>query len=201
MPMDAYRHENNLVISFDLPGVDAGAVEVTLENKTLKVVAPRPRPSTEGIQWLTAERAYGTSTWQLPLGDDVDVDALQAHVANGVLTITIPVIEAASRRIEVTTGESAPVESIETPRPRPSRTIQQVRLGPGSVAGADSRPSPTSAPDGPRSVGVVEGGGQVGTDRTRRPAPPPGTPPRRRASPAAGPKRSPSAPWITAPMG
>ena len=45
MPMDAYRHENNLVISFDLPGVDAGAVEVTLENKSLKVVAPRPRPA------------------------------------------------------------------------------------------------------------------------------------------------------------
>jgi HSP20 family protein len=115
MPMDAYRHENNLVVSFDLPGVDAGAIEVTVENKSLKVVAPRPRPSTEGIQWLTAERAYGTSTWQLPLGDDVDVDALQAHVANGVLTITLPVIEPASRRIEVTTGESAPVETIETP--------------------------------------------------------------------------------------
>ncbi|MEA2973754.1 MAG: hypothetical protein QOG82_2212 [Actinomycetota bacterium] len=115
MPMDAYRHENNLIISFDLPGVDAGAVEVTVENKSLKVVAPRPRPSTEGIQWLTAERAYGTATWQLPLGDDVDVDALRAHVGNGVLTITLPVIEPASRRIEVTTGESAPVESIETP--------------------------------------------------------------------------------------
>jgi HSP20 family protein len=119
MPMDAYRHENNLVINFDLPGVDAEAVEVTLESKSLKVVAPRPRPTTEGIQWLTAERPYGTSTCRLPLGDDIDVDGLHAHVANGVLTITLPVIEPASRRIEVTTGGSAPVgsqtESIETP--------------------------------------------------------------------------------------
>jgi|GraSoiStandDraft_46_1057282.scaffolds.fasta_scaffold153884_2 HSP20 family protein len=115
MPMDAYRHENNLVISFDLPGVDPSAVEVTVENHTLKVVSPRPRPTSEGIQWLTAERAYGTSTCQLDLGDGVDLDALEAHVLNGVLTITVPVIEAASRRIEVTSGESAPVESIEAP--------------------------------------------------------------------------------------
>ena len=115
MPMDAYRHENNLVVSFDLPGVDADAVEVTLENKTLKVVAPRPRPAAEGIQWLTSERPYGTSTWQLPLGNDIDVDALHAHVANGVLTITLPVIEAASRRIEVTSGPSTPIESVEAP--------------------------------------------------------------------------------------
>jgi HSP20 family protein len=115
MPMDAYRHDNNLVISFDLPGVDADAVEVTVENHTLKVVSPRPRPTAEGIQWLTAERPYGTSTAQLSLGDGVDLDALHAHVANGVLTITIPVIEGASRRIEVTSGESAPTESIEAP--------------------------------------------------------------------------------------
>jgi HSP20 family protein len=116
MPMDAYRHENNLVISFDLPGVDADAVEVTVDNKMLKVVSPRPRPTAEGIQWLTAERPYGTSTCQLPLGDGVDLDALQAHVANGVLTITIPVIEGASRRIKVTRGsEAAPAEHVEAP--------------------------------------------------------------------------------------
>ncbi|MEA2827657.1 MAG: hypothetical protein QOG43_2096 [Actinomycetota bacterium] len=116
MPMDAYRHENNLVISFDLPGVDADAVEVTVDNQTLKVVSPRPRPTAEGIQWLTAERSYGTSTCQLALGDGVDLDALQAHVANGVLTITIPVSAgAASRRIHVTSGESTPVENIEAP--------------------------------------------------------------------------------------
>ena len=161
MPMDAYRHENNLVISFDLPGVDAGAVEVTLESNSLKVVAPRPRPTTEGIQWLTAERAYGTATWQLPLGDDVDVDALQAHVANGVLTITLPVIEPASRRFEVTTG-----------------VVQPDRAHRGSGRGLVTAPSNTRRPrqrrrgrlaPGPEnSPRVVEGGGQVGTQPTGR---------------------------------
>ncbi len=195
MPMDAYRHENNLVISFDLPGVDAGAIEVTLENKSLKVVAPRPRPSTEGIQWLTAERAYGTSTWQLPLGDDVDVDALHAHVANGVLTVTLPVIEPASRRIEVTTGESAPVESPVEKHRDPGRglgTIQQVRLGPGSVAGAVSRP--VLHPESSRAAARSGRRARTASTTARNATAPPIVTRRR-------PRRSPSAPWSTAPMG
>ena len=117
MPMDAYRHDNHLVITFDVPGVDAGAVELTVEGNALKVVSPRPRPAGE-VTWLTAERPYGTSTCELHLGDGVDLDALTAHCANGVLTITIPVAEGTSRRIEVTSGDrqvESPVENVESP--------------------------------------------------------------------------------------
>jgi HSP20 family protein len=114
MPMDAYRHDNHLVINFDVPGVDAESIEVTVENNTLKVVSPRPRPTGEGIQWLAAERPHGTSTCQLYLGDGVDIDALVANCDDSVLAITIPVIEQASRRIEIGGGEKA-TESIEAP--------------------------------------------------------------------------------------
>lgn len=113
MPMDAYRNENELVITFDVPGVDSDAIEVTVESNILKVVAPRPRPSLEGIRWLAAERPYGTSTWQLHLSEGVDVDALHANCENGVLTITVPVLEKATRRIEITRGEGA--EAVEAP--------------------------------------------------------------------------------------
>jgi len=114
MPMDAYRHDGHFVVAFDVPGVDADAIEVTIENNTLKVVAPRPRPTGEDVQWLASERPYGTSTCQLSLGDGLDVDALQAKADNGVLTITIPVIEGVNRRIEVTRGERSS-ESVEAP--------------------------------------------------------------------------------------
>jgi HSP20 family protein len=113
------RHDNHLVIIFDVPGVDREAIEVTVENNTLKVVSPRPRPVTEGpdaegILWLTSERAHGTSTCQLHLGEGVDLDAMEATCDNGVLTITVPLIQNAQRRIEVTTG-SRPVASVEAP--------------------------------------------------------------------------------------
>ncbi len=118
MPMDAYRQDNHLVITFDVPGVELGAMELTVENKMLKVVSPRPRPAGEGITWLKAERPHGTSTCELYLGDGVDLDALEAHCDNGVLTVTIPIVEGAQRRIEITSGghtADSPVESIEAP--------------------------------------------------------------------------------------
>ena len=114
MPMDAYRHENDLVVNFDLPGIDAETLELTVEKSVLAVTAQRARPEAEGARWLAAERPYGTFSCQLALGESVDVDALHADYDNGVLTITVPVIEPASRRIEVTRGGHA-TESIETP--------------------------------------------------------------------------------------
>lgn len=114
MPMDAYRFENNLVLSFDLPGIDADTMDVTVEKSLLKVTAQRTRPEAEGAQWLASERPYGTFTCQLTLGEGVDVDALNAGYDNGVLTVTVPVIEPASRRIEVAHGSQAN-EGIETP--------------------------------------------------------------------------------------
>jgi HSP20 family protein len=114
MPMDAYRQDEHLVINFDVPGVHADAIDVTVENNTLKVVAARPRPTAEGIQWLASERAHGTSTCELYLGHNLDVSALVAKCDDGVLTITIPLIEGASRRIEITSGDHA-AESTEAP--------------------------------------------------------------------------------------
>ena len=114
MPMDAYRHENNLVVNFDLPGIDADTLDVTVEKSVLKVTAQRTRPESEGVTWLASERPYGTFTCQLSLGESVDVEALHAGYDNGVLTVTVPVIEPAARRIEVTRGATGP-ERIETP--------------------------------------------------------------------------------------
>ncbi len=115
MPMDAYRNDGHLVIDFDVPGVDAESIEVNVEDRTLKVVAPRPRPTIEGVTWLKAERAYGTSTCQLYLGDGLDLDAVEANVVNGVLTVTIPMVEGASRRVEVTRGEGNEAPAVEAP--------------------------------------------------------------------------------------
>ncbi|MEA2703917.1 MAG: hypothetical protein QOJ69_1588 [Actinomycetota bacterium] len=113
-PMDAYRRDNNLVINLDLPGVDADSLELSVEKNVLKVTAQRPRPQADGIEWVASERAYGTFTCQLFLGEGVDVDAMSAGYDSGVLTITVPVTEPTSRRIEITHGSHA-AEGIKIP--------------------------------------------------------------------------------------
>jgi HSP20 family protein len=104
MPMDAYRHGDSFVLHFDLPGVDPGSVELTVERNTLTVSAERRWEPVEGDQVVANERRQGTFTRQLTLGDGLDTDRIDATYEHGVLTLTVPVAERSKpRRIEVST--------------------------------------------------------------------------------------------------
>jgi HSP20 family protein len=106
MPMDAYRKEDVFLVQIDLPGVRGDAIELTVEDNVLTVKAERPAPgTTDGVQTLVAERPYGAFVRQMFLGDNLDVDRIEANYEAGVLTLSIPVAaHAKPRRIEVTTS-------------------------------------------------------------------------------------------------
>jgi HSP20 family protein len=107
MPMDLYRSGDHYVLHADLPGVDPGSVDVGVENGTLTIKAQRSERTEDGVQWIASERFTGTFMRQLSLGDDIDADRISATYANGVLTISLPVAEAAKpRRVEVTVQEN-----------------------------------------------------------------------------------------------
>lgn len=101
MPMDVYRAGDHFVASFDLPGVDPGSIDVSVEGNALTVTAARTAPSSDG-DYLVAERPRGRYSRQLMLGRDLDTERLHASYTDGVLTLTIPVVEKAkARRIEI----------------------------------------------------------------------------------------------------
>lgn len=117
MPIDAYRHGEEFTICFDLPGVAADSIELTVEKNVLTVKAERTLPQTEGIESLLRERPYGTFSRRLFLGDSLDTDRLEANYADGVLTVKIPVAERAkARRIPVSASASstATIDAIDT---------------------------------------------------------------------------------------
>lgn len=102
MPMDAYRDEHQFVVQVDLPGVEPDAIEVTVEKNVLNIHAERRAPAPQDAERIVGERRYGSFSRQLFLGDTLDTEKLEAGYANGVLTLTIPVAEAAKpRRIAV----------------------------------------------------------------------------------------------------
>lgn len=108
LPMDAYRHGEAFVVKLDLPGIDPSSVEVSVEQNVLTVKAERTWIPAEGDEVLVAERPQGSFSRQLFLGENLDTEHVSASYDAGVLTITIPVHEAAKpRRIEVTTGSEA----------------------------------------------------------------------------------------------
>ena len=106
MPMDAYRRGDRFVVHFDLPGVDPDAIELTIEKNVLTVSAERRWDRQEGDEPVAAERLQGSFTRQLFLGETLDPDHIEAAYEHGVLTLTIPVAEAAKpRKVTVTAGD------------------------------------------------------------------------------------------------
>jgi HSP20 family protein len=104
--MDAYRQGDDFYVHFDLPGVNPDSISLTVEQNVLTVRAERAPVQADGAELLIAERPYGTYTRQVFLGETLDADKIAADYAAGVLTLTIPVREAAKpRSIQVTSSD------------------------------------------------------------------------------------------------
>lgn len=118
VPIDAYRSGDAFVVEFDLPGVAADSIELTVERNVLTVHARRARRSGEEVEMLVAERPFGEFSRQLFLGETLDPDHIDAHYEDGVLRLSIPVAERAKpRKVEIRSGSvSHEVASHETAR-------------------------------------------------------------------------------------
>src|SRR5918996_6027292 len=115
MAMDAYRRNGDFVVNFDLPGVDPGTIDLTVEKNVLTVTAERSFPRGEGDEVVVAERPQGKFSRQLFLGESLDADRIRANYEQGVLTLHIPVAEKAKpRKVEVTTGGEPAVEVLSS---------------------------------------------------------------------------------------
>ena len=97
MPMDAWREDDHFVVEFDLPGVTPDSVELDVERNVLTVTAQRP-PLDGAADFLAAERPRGVFSRQLVLGDNLDLDKIQAGYRDCVLRLVIPVVQKAKPR-------------------------------------------------------------------------------------------------------
>ncbi len=105
MPMDAYRQGDRFTVHFDLPGVDPNSIDLTVEKNVLTVTAERTWQRGDEDEVLVAERSQGRFSRQLFLGEGLDADRVEAHYDSGVLTVVIPVAEAAKpRKVAVSSG-------------------------------------------------------------------------------------------------
>ena len=115
MPMDLYRSGDHFVLHCDLAGIDPGSVQVDVDGRVLTIRAERSARTDADLQWVRRERITGTFERRLTLGDGLDLDRISATWQDGVLTLTIPVAEAAKpRRIQIATGSGPVLESTAT---------------------------------------------------------------------------------------
>jgi HSP20 family protein len=123
MPMDLFRTGDHYVLSMDLPGVDPGTIDVSVEDRTLTIRAERTQRSDGEAQWLVRERPAGTFARQLTVGRGLALDSISASYADGVLSLTIPVSEDAKpRKVEV--AHTAGATSISQGASESQQTIE-----------------------------------------------------------------------------
>lgn len=114
MPMDAYRTGEKVVVNLDLPGIDPASIDLTVEKNVLTISGERTWDPGEEVEVIAAERPQGTFSRQLFLGDGLDTEHVEASYVNGVLTVTVPLVEQAKpRRVQITAGDGG-TQAIET---------------------------------------------------------------------------------------
>jgi HSP20 family protein len=107
MPMDAWREGDTFILEFDLPGVRPDTLDIDVERNVLTLRAERPARNGDW-EMLASERPTGVFSRQLVLGDNLDLERIQANYDAGVLRLQVPVAERAKpRKIEVSGSSSS----------------------------------------------------------------------------------------------
>jgi HSP20 family protein len=95
LPLDMYETENDVVVKASVPGVKPEDIEVTVTGDLLTIKGEfKTEEKTEKQNFLRQERRYGSFCRQLSLPSGVDSGKAAASFENGILTLTLPKVEA-----------------------------------------------------------------------------------------------------------
>lgn len=115
--MDIHENDDKFVVSLDLPGVKSEDVQINLNEDDLVIQGSR----SSGVEaredrYYRVERWFGEFRRSIRLPRSVDREKISADFADGVLSVWLPKLQAATaRKIEIRCGEHkgtiAPKES------------------------------------------------------------------------------------------
>lgn len=93
---DVYETGDSLVFTMELPGFDKSEIEVTVDNGYLEVTGEHKAREKEDRTYRQAQRWHGRfqRSFRLP-ARGLDREKVSAELKNGVLSISIPKLEAA----------------------------------------------------------------------------------------------------------
>lgn len=103
MAVDLVEHDEEFVVTVDLPGFEKSDVDIRVTDHTLRIEADREETTEEKEeQYLRHERRHESTHRSIRLPDEVDKEGVNARMKNGVLTITLPRLETEeARTIEI----------------------------------------------------------------------------------------------------
>jgi HSP20 family protein len=104
--VDVIEQDKAYLLRAELPGVAPNEVDIQVENDVLTLRGERKHESEEERDgYRRVERSYGSFSRSFVLPKGTNTEAIEARADNGVLTITIPKVAAATaRKVEVKGG-------------------------------------------------------------------------------------------------
>jgi HSP20 family protein len=95
-PVNLWEDKEYLYAEAELPGMMLEHLEIFVTEEQLAIAGTRPPLALAKVEWHRLERAFGAFNRVIPLPVPVVPDKVEAHLVNGVLTITMaksPVVE------------------------------------------------------------------------------------------------------------
>ena len=101
--MDVYETDEKVVVTIELPGIEAENVEVAVEDSMLSVSGKREFASEVTEEsYHRIERRYGSFSRAVSLPPQVDTGKVEARFDDGVLSVEVPKVEKAKpKKIQV----------------------------------------------------------------------------------------------------
>jgi HSP20 family molecular chaperone IbpA len=100
--VDIMDSPSDVVLVADVPGVDESHLDVTLDKNVLTIRGKVERPSFEDCTPVRTEYGVGDFERVFTVSEDVNRDAIEATVKDGVLQLKLPkTAQSARRKINV----------------------------------------------------------------------------------------------------
>ena len=90
---DIYEDEDELTVILEMPGVDKGNVEVSIEDGILRVGGRLDFSKYEELQPLYTEYNVGHYSRSFTLSNKIDQNKIAAEMKDGVLSLKLPKVE------------------------------------------------------------------------------------------------------------
>lgn len=103
--IDLTETDSAYLVTAEFPGLDAAAIEITVEEQRLILRGEKEAGEQEG-EPVFRERMTGRFKRTIPFDDEIDAKRVEARASNGVLTVNVPKIASRKRRrVKITTEE------------------------------------------------------------------------------------------------
>ncbi|WP_142860214.1 Hsp20/alpha crystallin family protein [Salinigranum halophilum] len=92
--VDVAEREDSVIVTADLPGFEKAEIDLSVANDALTIRAEHDVDDAyESEHYVRRERRHHSVSRTIPLPVDVREEAASASYTNGVLTVTLPVVE------------------------------------------------------------------------------------------------------------